>query len=186
MKNKIIQIRTHIFIAGEGESEQSFVKWLQDLSEQQGLHVHLDFQNLEGGGYQAMLHRALHERKRKERAKAKFSILLVDSDRAACGHDDWSLSQLKERAAKEHFALCIQDPNLEGVFWRMLQNNTHAQPNNTKTENQLRQIWPTYQKPVDARTLAKKFSLEDLLRFAKVNAELHLLLSLIGWKLCSG
>lgn len=79
MTKKIIQQRKRIYIAVEGEGEQSFIKWLQQLCDQSGLHVHLDSQPLGGGGYKTMLSRAVHERKRKERSKAKHSILLVDA-----------------------------------------------------------------------------------------------------------
>jgi bisphosphoglycerate-dependent phosphoglycerate mutase len=61
MTKRIIQQRKRIFIAAEGESEQSFVKWLQQLSDQQRLHIHLDCQTLEGGGYKTMLERAVRE-----------------------------------------------------------------------------------------------------------------------------
>lgn len=55
MRKKIIQQRTRYFLAVEGESEQSFIKWLQNLADQNGLHVHLDCQPLGGGGYEMML-----------------------------------------------------------------------------------------------------------------------------------
>ena len=49
-------------------------------------------------------------------------------------------------------------------------------------QKQLRSIWPDYQKPVDAQTLASKFSLDDLLRVARVDFDLTALLLLIGLK----
>jgi hypothetical protein len=180
MTKQVIQQRKRIFITGEGESEQSFIKWLQLLSDQQGLHIHLDFKNLEGGGYKTMLEKAVRERKRKERYKAKSSILLVDSDRSDRGDDGWSLLQLKQYALKEHFEVCVQHPNLEGLLWRMLPNNEQLQPSSTKAHSQLCQSWPDYQKPADTRTLAGKFSSGDLFRVAKVDSELNALLLIIG------
>ncbi len=180
MKKRIILQRKRIFIAGEGESEQSFVKWLQLLSDQQGLHVHLDCQTLEGGGYKTMLERAVRERKRKERYRAKYSILLVDGDRAERGDDGLSLSQLKQEALKQNIKVCVQNPNLEELLLRMLPNNERLQPAGAKAHSQLCQAWRGYQKPTDARTLAAKFSLDDLLRVAKMDSELNTLLSTIG------
>ena len=63
MTRKIIKQRQRIFIAAEGESEQSFVKWLQQLSDEKELHVHLDCLALNGGGYKPMLEKAARERK---------------------------------------------------------------------------------------------------------------------------
>src|SRR5262249_25991421 len=146
MTKRIIHERKRIFIAGEGESEQSFVKWLQRLSNQQGLHIHLDCQTLGGGGYKTILEKTIHERKRKERYRAKFSILLIDGDRAEYGDDGLSLSQLKQQALKQNIKVCIQYPNLEGLLLRMLPNNESMQPNSAKAHKQLCQAWPEYQK----------------------------------------
>jgi hypothetical protein len=60
---KRIPIRTKFFLAVEGEGDRSFVKWLQQLSDKKGLHVHLDCELLNGGGYQYMLKEALRRRR---------------------------------------------------------------------------------------------------------------------------
>lgn len=180
MTGKIIQQRKRIYLAVEGEGEQSFIKWLQQLCDQNGLHVHLDCEPLGGGGYKTMLNRAVQERKRKERNKAKYSILLVDADRAERGDDGWSLLQLKQEASKHRINVCVQNPNQEGLLVRMMPGNECLQPNIARAQKQLRSIWPDYQKPVDAQTLASKFTLDDLLRVTRVDLELKVLLSIIG------
>jgi hypothetical protein len=182
MITKIIR-RRRIFIAGEGEGEQSFIKWIQGLSCQVGLHVHLDCQPLDGGGYETMLNRAVCELKRKEKSKGKFSssFLLVDGDRGKRNEDGWSLSQLKEKASKQDMKVCIQDPNQEGWLLRMMPGNERLQPNRVNMQKQLRSVWPDYQKPIDSQTLHLRFKLDDLLRLARVDAELKMLLSVIGF-----
>lgn len=102
MTTRIIQKRKRIFIAGEGESEQSFVKWLQYLSDQ------------------------------------------------------------------------------EGLLLRMMLGNENLQLRASSVQRQLRSRWPDYQKPVDARTLASRFSFNDLLRVARIDVELKSLLAMIG------
>ena len=181
MTTKTIQQRKRIFIAGEGEGEQSFVKWLQRLADQNGLHVHLDCQLLGGGGYKTMLEKTTRECKRKGRQSAKSFILLVDSDRAERGDDGWTLLQLKQQAAKQKISVFVQTPNQEGLLFRMLPGNERLQPSSVKAQKQLCSIWPDYQKPVDAQTLDKKFKLSDLLRVAKVDLELNALLLMIGF-----
>ena len=42
MPAAIIKKRARFFVAVEGESEQSFVKWLQSLSEEKNLHIELN------------------------------------------------------------------------------------------------------------------------------------------------
>lgn len=81
-----IRKRTRYFVGAEGESEQSLVKWIQELSEQQGLHIHLDCHPLGGGGYGTMLNTAVVYRKRGlTKGSYKASFLLVDGDRAVTG-----------------------------------------------------------------------------------------------------
>ena len=84
MTVKISQ-RKRFFIAVEGEGDRSFIKWVGQLAEQEGLHVHLDCHPLGGGGYKAMLKKAVAYNKKKKETKGtpKSSILFVDSDRAA-------------------------------------------------------------------------------------------------------
>jgi hypothetical protein len=169
-----------IFIAGEGESEQSFIKWLQELSEQNGLHVHLDCVVLGGGGYESMLNKMLRHRKYKERPKPKLSALLVDSDRAERKDDGWTIEQLKQKATKKAIRVYVQQPNLEGWLLRMMPGQERRQPNVADVQRQLRNMWDGYRKPADARTLALKFSLSDLVRVARVDSELKNLLGTIG------
>ena len=166
----------------EGEGEQSFIKWLQQLADQSGLHVHLDCQPLGGGGYKTMLEKTVRERKRKGRQSAKCSILLVDSDRAERGDDGWSLLQLKQEASKQKLTICIQNSNQEGLLLRLMLGNERLQPNIASVQKQLRTAWSGYQKPVNAQMLASKFSLDDLLRVARVDVELNILLSMVGLK----
>src|SRR5260221_213607 len=115
----VIIPRTRFYLPVEGEGEQSFVKWLQQLSDQNGLHVHLDCQVLGGGGYKVMLERALRYRQCKDRNKAKCSILVVDADRAECD-DGWSLSKLTQEASKKKIHVCAQYPNQEGLLLRLI------------------------------------------------------------------
>ena len=77
MKQKI---RKRFYIAVEGEGEQSFIKWLQELADKCELFIHLDCQIIKGGGYKTMLHQTVKCRKYKQDKKA--SILLVDKDRS--------------------------------------------------------------------------------------------------------
>lgn len=174
-----IRIRTRFFLAVEGESERSFIKWLQQIADDQELHVHLDCQPLGGGGYQKMLNNTLRYRKRNERSKAKATIMLIDGDRSSYD-DDWSLDRLKQEASRRKIDVCVQYPNQEGLLLRMMSDKEIMQLTSSNAQQQLRKLWPTYQKPVDAYMLASRFSLDDLLRIAKRDADFKNLLTKIG------
>ncbi len=97
------EIRKRIYLAVEGEGEQSFIKFLQQLSDQNSIHIHLDCEVLSGGGCKTMLERAVIYRSRREKTKgkAKNSILIVDTDRADKNDDGWSLEQLISEAKRD-------------------------------------------------------------------------------------
>lgn len=177
-----IQQRKPFLFAVEGDSEQSLVRWYQSLCDQQGLHLHLDPQNLFGGGYKSMLEKAelLQERK-----NVKQSFLLVDSDRGLSqGRDDsWSIDDLRRKANKKGIIVCAHNPNIEGFFLRLFSGNEHLKPLPKEAEKRLRKReWPDYERPENAKRIGEKFTLKDLLRLAKVDADLATLLSIFGLK----
>lgn len=177
-----IKIRTRIYLAVEGDGEQSFVKLLQNFADQNNLFVHLDCKVLGGGGYKTMFREALQHRQRtnKLKNKAKSSILLVDGDRHERKEDGWSLAKLKQEAKKSDFQVCVQQPNQEGLLFRMLPGNETKKPSIANIHKLLLKQWPSYKKPIDFCVLVSKFRLDDLLRAAEVDSDLDNLLSTIG------
>ena len=179
MPATIIKTRARFFVAVEGESEQSFVKWLQSLSEKE-LHIHLDGVQLGGGGFKSMLQKAVRLHKRRCRIAGAYQdrFLVVDGDRAEQG--DWSIEKLRHEAAKYKITVCVQNPNHEGLLLRMMSGMQHEIPDAASAEKRLESRWPNYQKPVNAHTLGRQFSLEDLLRVASIDPDLGTLLKKIG------
>jgi hypothetical protein len=179
MPAQIIKIRARYFVAVEGESEQSFVKWLQVLSEKD-LHIHLDGVPLGGGGFKSMLQKAARLHKRRCRTESAYQdrFLVVDRDRAEQG--DWSIEKLRSEAAKHKITVCVQNPNHEGLLLRMMPGMEDEMPDAASAEPRLKSRWPSYQKPVNAHALGRQFSLEDLLRVARVDSDLGTLLKKIG------
>lgn len=182
MRARIIKTRARFFVAVEGDSEQSFVKWLQLLSEK-GLHIHLDGVPLGGGGFKSMLQKAVRLLKRRCRTAGAYQdrFLVVDRDRAEKG--DWSIEKLSV-AARNQITVCVQTPNHEGLLLRMMPGMEHDNPV-AAWATKLKSRWPSYQKPVNAHALARQFSLDDLLRVANVDPDLQTLLKkigLMGWR----
>lgn len=176
------KIRKRIYFAVEGESEQSFIKFLQQISDQNNIHVHLDCEVLGGGGYKTMMERAITYRSRseKKKGKTKIPILIVDTDRAEKHEDGWTLKKLTSEANKHHFDICFQKPNLEGLLLRMFPGNEDVYVSASSANRQLLKAWRNYEKPADSRTLMNKFSHDDLIRTAKSDSDLRGLLIMIG------
>jgi hypothetical protein len=178
MPAQVIRTRARFFVAVEGESEQSFVKWLQELSEEK-LHIHLDAVPLGGGGFKSMLHKAVRLQARGcRKGPYRDRFLLVDADRA--GQGDWSIEQLRREATKHKITVCAQNPNHEGLLFRMLPGMEREVAGVASAETKLKSRWPAYQKPMNAHDLGRKFSLADLVRVAKEDSDLKTLLQKIG------
>lgn len=179
MPAQIIKTRARFFVAVEGENEQSFVTWLQALSQKE-LHIHLDGIPLGGGGFKSMLQKAVHLHKRRCRTSGAYKdrFLVVDGDRAEQG--DWSIEKLRREAAKHKITVYVQSPNHEGLLLRMMRGMEHEIPDAASAETRLKSRWPNYQKPVNAHALGRQFSLDDLLRVANVDPDLETLLKRIG------
>ena len=179
MLAQIIKKRARFFVAVEGESEQSFVAWLQVLSQKE-LHIHLDGVLLGGGGFKSMLDKAMqqHRRRCKISGAYKDRFLIVDGDRAQQG--DWSVEKLKREVARYKFTVCVQCPNHEGLLLRMMPGMEREIPDAASSETKLKKRWPNYQKPVNAHALGRQFSIDDLLRVARVDPDFETLLKQIG------
>lgn len=177
-------LRRRLFFAVEGESEKSFIAWLQDLANEQALYVYLDRHSLGGGGYEVMLNetRRLISRKQKEGRKYEFVFLLVDEDRSTSRSDEWSIEKLKEEASKYKIIVCSQRPNFEGLLLKMLRPGKESEILSASVVKiKFPRAWPEYEKPVDKQTLAKKLSLNDLIRAAQFEPDLKILLTKIGF-----
>jgi hypothetical protein len=174
-----IEQRARYFVAAEGESEQSFVKWLTILAEPT-LHIHLDCVVLGGGGLRSMLHEAVRLRAERSRKRGPYrdSFLIVDQDRADQG--DCSIEALKSEAAKDDMTVCVQRPNHEGLLLRMFCGMENEIADRASAVARLKSRWPTYQKPADARALTGKFSRDDLVRLAGADSDVDAFLRRIG------
>jgi hypothetical protein len=176
-----IKIRKRFFLGGEGSTEQSLVKWYQNLCDQKELHVHLEYSSLFGGGYNKMLREMLRLRERKQSlGTLEQSILLVDEDRSLNNDDPWSVEKLKEEAEKKNIKVCVHQPKIEGFFLRLFPRNEQLKPSAQEVEKLLVKIWPNYTKNINANELSKKFTFEDLLRVAKYDSDVSNLLLTLG------
>ncbi len=176
-------IRKRFFLAVEGESEQSFVKWVQNLADDSGLDVHLQCYVLAGGGYSSMLRDAAKRKAREENRKDRFkaAFLLLDEDRAQQPQPDWPIERLRSQAASKGLIFCGQRPKFEGLLLRMLPGRERTILSAASVDAQLPILLPGYRKPIDALYLAQKFTVDDLLRAAAVEPDLKQVLSMIGF-----
>lgn len=175
-------VRTRIFVACEGESENAFRAWLQDLCDEYRLFVHLDGARLQGGDPLALVQRALKRRwesQRKAGAGHRRSLLFIDSDRL----DDSSARsrEASELAEAQGLFLIRQVPCFEAVLLRLHLNHEREFPMTAQeAQRRLAQLWPEYGKPMTRYRLAARFSVADLQRLAAADEQIRSLLEILG------
>jgi len=180
-RRPFIPQRKPIFIGCEGESEQGYAGFLQDLIHEADLHVHLNIEVLRAGDPLARLELAVRKLTQLSKTRVNFidrfvfldtDVLALSADRANCA---------RQLAADNDIRVIWQEPCFEAVLLRhFVERSTHRPPTNHLAENALLQVWPQYQKPMSRAELARKIDREAVTRAAAVEENLMALLRCIG------
>ena len=117
-RRRPVRPRRSFFIAGEGQSERPFARFLQHLCDEAGLHVHLDIKPQDGGGSVAVIEQAGRWLKRN-RSGREYQARLVLLDRDRIEAEPQEGIQARSVAARYKLEIVFQDPNLEGLLVRL-------------------------------------------------------------------
>lgn len=180
-RRSYIPQRKPIFIGCEGESEQGYAGYLQDLIHEAGLHVHLNIEVLKAGDPLARLELAVRklEQLRKTRGNFADRFVFLDTDQLALSVD--RAHRARQLATQHGIRVIWQNPCFEAVLLRhFIGRATHRPPTNQLAKNALLQEWPQYLKPMSRAELAMKLSLDAVTRAAGVEDDLTALLRCIG------
>lgn len=176
-----IQQRKPIFIGCEGESEQGYAGFLQDLIRDAELHVHLNIEVLSGGDPQSRIEQAVKRLKRQRQTRTNFNdkFVFLDTDQLALNAD--RAHRARQIAEANGITIIWQEPCFEGILLRHFAGrSTHRPPTSQAIKAAIRQEWLEYEKPMSRAELAKKIDREAVIRAAKVEEELMQLLRCIG------
>ncbi len=173
--------RKPVFIGCEGESEQGYAGFLQDLIHEAELNVHLNIELLKAGDPLARIELAIRklDQLRKTRGTFNDRFVFLDTDQLALSAD--RAHRARELAIANNIKVVWQDPCFEAVLLRhFVGKTTHRPPTNQAVEDAIRREWPEYQKPMSRAELAKKIDREAIARAAEVEDDLMALLQCIG------
>ncbi len=179
----VIKQRKPIFLGCEGESEQGYGQFLNDLVHASGLAIHIEVVNLSPGAGDpiARLHRARKEIERRQLRRSDFALkaVLLDSDQVA---DNANRRQDTENFARQYgIRILWQEPCHEAFLLRHLEGHTQRRPPTANVASDALQIvWPQYSKPMTKLLLARRIGLSDVQRAASVEAALAEFLREIG------
>ena len=181
-RRRTVPKRRRIFVGAEGESERSFAKWLSDLCEKVGLHVHLDIRVCGGGdGFNVVEYSVEQYRQRKHHGPYSAALVVLDADRIEedRSHGRDPLTAL----GNEKLRLIFLKPNIEGLLCRLHRGHESRFGSASEAKGLLQRLWPEYAKPTSAEMLGRRFELGDLRRAARHDTDLRQALELLGlWR----
>lgn len=180
-RRPFIPQRKPIFIGCEGESEQGYAGFLQDLIRETDLHVHLNIEVLKAGDPLARIQLAIRKLAQLRKTRGNFTdrFVFIDTDQLALSAD--RANRARQLAAENNIRVIWQEPCFEAVLLRHFAGRTTHRPlTNQATQNAILQSWPQYQKPMSRAELARKLDLDAVARAARVEGDLMALLRCIG------
>ena len=154
--------RNRIFVAAEGDGERALARWLQELCDEQGLHLYLDVVVAGGGDTRSVVEFAIDRRRRHtdSMGRDRGALVFLDADRLT--QDRVAKRDPETVEGRERLLLVYLTPNLEGLLVR-LHNGCETQfVAAADAERRLQRLWPEYRKSMPAGALGKRFGLADL------------------------
>jgi RloB-like protein len=180
-RRPFIPQRKPIFIGCEGESEQGYAGFLQDLIHEADLHVHLNIELLRAGDPLSRIELAVRKLAQLQRSRGSFPdrFVLLDTDQLALSHD--RAQRALHLAAEHGIKVVWQEPCFEAMLLRHFAGKTADRPpDNQTTQAAILHEWPQYRKATSRADLARKIDLDAVIRAAGVEGDLMALLRCIG------
>lgn len=176
--------RPRFYVGCEGQSEVSYIAWVQDLCEDEEVRITVERDDLSSGDPLSRVREAIRRIEQKEAGKEPFKacFILLDSDQAEADQQRANLAA--QLAADSGIGLVWQRPCHEGFLLRHFAGHENALPaTSALAEQALRNAWPNYAKPMDKRDLSRRLSKQDVVRAASNDAAFAGLLSAFGMTL---
>lgn len=175
-RGTMVSPRTPIFLGCEGESEQAYGRFLNDIVRDSGLPFHIEVVNLNPGAGDplARIRRAVKEIKRRSerRAEFRFKTVLMDSDQI--DGNVQRRQQVEALAADHDISIIWQQPCHEAFLLRHFEGHFNQMPATSALARvALQQVWPEYQKPMTSLQLSRKISIDGVRRIANINVALE-------------
>ena len=178
-RRRSVEPRRVIFIGVEGESERAFAQFLRICCDSEGRHLHLIIKPGGGGDSFSVVEEA-HRHLERHPAKRNISDRLVLLDRDRIEPDLKAGRDAQAAASRWNLKILFQDPNLEGLLFRLHPGHEQRRIMAGDAMAELRKVWPEYSKRPTAVQLSRRFTLSDVRRAARYDEELQKLLAVLG------
>ena len=178
-RRRSVEPRRVIFIGVEGESDRAFVRFLQRCCDREGRRLHLIVKPGNGGDSVSVVEEAGRHLARHS-AKRDIGDRLVLLDRDRIEQDRKAGRDAQVAASGWNLKIIFQDPNLEGLLFRLHRGRERRTIAADDAKAELRKVWPEYRKPPNVDQLLERFDLSDVRRAARYDEELQKLLAVLG------
>ncbi|MFT4181144.1 MAG: RloB domain-containing protein [Rhizobium sp.] len=178
-KRAHIPIRTPIFLGCEGESEQGYGAFLNDIVRARDLAFHIEVVNLNPGAGDplARVKKAVQEIKKRSQRRAEFSYraLMMDDDQIAGSVQ--KRQAVESLATENDISIIWQSPCHEAFLLRHFAGRQNANPPDSATSlTNLRQEWENYQKPMGRLEISRHIEFAGVERVSNQHASFAALL----------
>lgn len=159
--------RSRIFVGCEGQSEQSYSKFVSFLLAKDSVGFHLDSHVLQGGDPLARVRAAIlkidHETLKRGQYIKKFVFL--DSDLVETRPDN--SKEAMGLASDNSINLIWQKPNHEGFLtMHFIESGRWTPKSNAEISDFLKRLLPNYRKAMASRAYAKTLTIDHVRRAA--------------------
>lgn len=176
-----IPVRTRILVGCEGESEQSYARFLNDLARELKANIHIDPVIMKGGDPLSRL-LALQRYLRADRRRHGLfahKYALIDTDQDAL--DPKRAYDARHLAHELGVTVIWQKPVHEAFLVRHFDGYTTRKPQTAADSLALlHKIWAGYVKGQSAVSYGKRLGLDHVRRAASVEPDLHALVDTVG------
>jgi hypothetical protein len=181
MSRPRIPQRVRIYFGCEGQSEQSYGRFLGHVADEAGLHIHLDSDSLCGGDPLAIVELAVRHINQRKRLRGDFAHRAILLDRDKLGLMKERDRQVASLAAENGLSVIWQTPCHEGFLLRHFEGQETTRPATSDLALQsLKRVWPEYYKGMPASLLAGRIDLLAVRRASLVEAQFAAFLDQIG------
>lgn len=183
-QNRKIPKRPRFYLGCEGQSEVSYIAWIQELCEAEEIRIAVERDDLSSGDPLSRVQEAIRRINQKEAGRERFKACFILLDRDQAEADQQRAGIAIQLADDSGIRLIWQTPCHEGFLLRHFEGHENDVPATAVLAHQaLRNVWPNYAKPMDKRDLSRKLSKQDVVRAANNDPAFADLLSAFGMAL---
>ncbi len=176
------RVKRPVFVACEGKSETGYIRWLNRLTDAQGVPVAFTARNMKGGDPVDIVNRTIRFLRGSIGGPRTYRGKYLFLDRDLSVNSRQVLDRAARLAEKHSLRIVWQHICHEGFLLKHFSETENRNPPNARAcEIALIGVWPDYRKGLDAIGYEGRLTIENLARARGKLPDLDAFLIDIGW-----